>query len=154
MTITNRSNGEAARRFVFNITATAPSWNTRSRLLGRNSPGTVIEVDHSISRCKLSAPETHIRALPVLPGPAPGKKRLSAATGPRHRVGLVNGGGTRGMRVWKGRRDRRGGAEIGVEHGFILTQMSGELASGLLSNLSFRPLQSVDESLSPVSNSR
>lgn len=45
------------------------------------------------------------------------------ATGPRHPAGLVNGGGTRGMRARKGRRDRpgeeggenRGGAEVGAE---------------------------------------
>lgn len=103
--------------FVFDITATASSSNTRSRLLGRNSPGTVIGVDHSISRCKLSAPETHIRALPVLPGPAPGKKRRSAATGPRHPVELVNAAGTRGMRARKGRRDRRGKNQGGAEAG-------------------------------------
>lgn len=65
----------------FSTSATAPFSNSRSWLLGRNSSGTVIGVDHSISRCKLSASETHIRALPVLPGPASGKRR-PAATGP------------------------------------------------------------------------
>lgn len=42
-------------------------------------------IDHSILRSKLSVPETHIRALPVLPGPAPGVEE------PRERAALLNG---------------------------------------------------------------
>ncbi|KAK1131407.1 hypothetical protein K0M31_017692, partial [Melipona bicolor] len=42
--------------------------------IGRHEQPTVIGVDHSILCCKLSAPETHIRALPVLPGSAPGEE--------------------------------------------------------------------------------
>ncbi|KAG7198604.1 hypothetical protein KM043_005966 [Ampulex compressa] len=76
----------------------------------------VIEVDHSISRCKLSVPETHIRALPVLPGSAPGKRSLSR-----------EGGG------WLARGERSGVEEDeeieASESGGLDAEMSAELAS-------------------------